>query len=105
MENSRYEWIHRKIIENNDLSPEFILIGLKEDITKEIRRREIKCSNSCRMSWDCFSCNNRPNISYAKRLLQDLQDFARENEIDIKGYEEKKRIALLYGVNAFKDGE
>ena len=102
MENSKYEWIHKKIIEDINAPAEFILLDLKDKLKSELSRLNSYCSiTMCRRKGMCIGCKNMINIDYIQTSLQEIQDFARENDIDLKKYEKKRRLALMYGVNVF----
>jgi hypothetical protein len=102
MENSKYEWIHKKIIEDINAPAEFILLDLKDKLNSELSRLNSYCSiTMCRRKGMCIGCKNRINIDYIRTSLQEIQDFARENDIDLNECENKRRLALMYNINVF----
>jgi hypothetical protein len=99
MENSKYDWIHKKIIEDINTPTEFILLDLKDSLKSELRKLNSYCSiTMCRRKGMCIGCKNRVNTDYIRTSLQEIQDFARENDIDLNECENRRRLALMYNI-------
>jgi hypothetical protein len=95
MENSKYDWIHKNIVENLDVSPEFTLLDLKEKLNGSLDMFESRCGTNWCRGRECITCANRINIDYVRKHLNELTDFAKENEIDIKSYEERRKRVII----------